>query len=189
MEAVGQLTGGIAHDFNNLLAVIIGSLDIARRRATDKSVIRLIGNALSGAERGAALTQRMLVFARRQELKSQPVDVVALVHGMADMLERSLGPSVRIETHFPAGIPWISTDSNQLEMAMLNLAVNARDAMPEGGPVIISARTETVAALHGRLQPGEYVCLSITDNGEGMDEHTLSRAMDPFFTTKEAVIG
>ena len=185
MEAVGQLTGGIAHDFNNLLTAIIGSLEIARRRATDASVIRLIDNALRGAERGSSLTQRMLMFARRQELNFQPVDSVALVHGMAELLERSLGPSVRIETRFPLGLPWVSTDSNQLEMALLNLAVNARDAMPEGGPVVIAARPETVALAHGRLQPGEYVCLSLTDTGEGMDEDTLAKAIDPFFTTKE----
>ncbi|MDB5481946.1 MAG: Histidine kinase [Caulobacteraceae bacterium] len=185
MEALGQLTGGIAHDFNNLLTAIIGSLEIARRRATDPSVIRLIDNALSGAERGSSLTHRMLVFARRQELDRQPVDIVALVHGMADLLERSLGPSVRIETRFPLGIPWVNTDANQLEMALLNLAVNARDAMPKGGPVVIAARPETVALAHGRLQPGDYVCLSLTDAGEGMDEDTLARAFDPFFTTKE----
>src|ERR1700730_4250625 len=185
MEAVGQLTGGIAHDFNNLLTAIIGSLEIARRRATDASVIRLIDNALRGAERGSSLTQRMLVFARRQELDFRPVDIVALVHGMAELLERSLGPSVRIETRFPLGLPWVNTDSNQLEMALLNLAVNARDAMPEDGPVVIAARPETVALAHGRLQPGEYVCLSLTDPGDGMDEDTLAKAIDPFFTTKE----
>jgi PAS domain S-box-containing protein len=185
MEAVGQLTGGIAHDFNNLLTAIIGSLEIARRRATDASLIRLIDNALRGAERGSSLTQRMLMFARRQELNFQPVDSVALVHGMAELLERSLGPSVRIETRFPLGLPWVSTDSNQLEMALLNLAVNARDAMPEGGPLVIAGRPETVALAHGRLQPGEYVCLSLTDTGEGMDEDTLAKAIDPFFTTKE----
>ena len=185
MEAVGQLTGGIAHDFNNLLTAIIGSLEIARRRATDASVIRLIDNALRGAERGSSLTQRMLMFARRQELDFHPVDIVALVHGMAELLERSLGPSVRVETRFPLGLPWVNTDSNQLEMALLNLAVNARDAMPEGGPVVITARPETVALAHDRLQPGEYVCLSLTDTGEGMDEDTLAKAIDPFFTTKE----
>ena len=186
MDALGQLTGGIAHDFNNLLSAIIGSLELARRRATDASVIRLIDNALRGAERGSSLTHRMLVFARRQELNFQPVDIVALVHGMAELLERSIGPSVRIETRFPLGLPWVNADPNQLEMALLNLAVNARDAMPEGGPIVIAARPETVTLAHGRLQPGEYVCLSLTDTGEGMDEDTLARAIDPFFTTKEA---
>jgi PAS domain S-box-containing protein len=185
MEALGQLTGGIAHDFNNLLTAIIGSLELARRRATDASVIRLIDNALRGAERGSSLTHRMLIFARRQALDFQPVDLVALVHGMAELLERSLGPSVRIETRFPLNIPSVSTDSNQLEMALLNLAVNARDAMPDGGTIVIAARRETVALAHSRLQPGEYVCLSLTDTGEGMDDDTLARAIDPFFTTKE----
>jgi len=164
---------------------IIGSLEIARRRATDASVIRLIDNALRGAERGSSLTQRMLAFARRQQLNSQPLDLVALVHGMAELLERSLGPSVRIETRFPLGLPWVNTDPNQLEMALLNLAVNARDAMPQGGPVVIAARPESAAFANGRLQPGQYVCLSLTDTGEGMDEDTLERAIDPFFTTKE----
>jgi PAS domain S-box-containing protein len=185
MEAIGQLTGGIAHDFNNLLTAIIGSLEIARRRATDASVIRLIDNALHGAERGSSLTQRMLVFARRQELNREPVDIVALVHGMAELLERSLGPAIRIETRFPLGLPWVNTDANQLEMALLNLAVNARDAMPQGGPVVIAARPETLSSAQGRLQPGHYVRLSLTDTGEGMDEETLGRAIDPFFTTKE----
>ena len=185
MEAVGQLTGGIAHDFNNLLTAIIGSLEIARRRATDASVFRLIGNALSAAERGSSLTQRMLVFARRQELNVEPVDIVALVHGMAELLQRSLGPSVRIETRFPLGLPRVNTDANQLEMALLNLAVNARDAMPQGGAVVVTARPEILSSAQGRLQPGEYVCLSLTDTGEGMDEETLARAIDPFFTTKE----
>ena len=185
MEALGQLTGGIAHDFNNLLTAIIGSLEIARRRAADESVIRLIDNALRGAERGSSLTQRMLVYARRQQLNFEPVDLVALIHGMAALLDQSLGPSVRIETRFPLGLPWVHTDANQLEMALLNLAVNARDAMPEGGSIVIAARTETLASAQGRLQPGDYVCLSLTDTGEGMDEETLTRAIDPFFTTKE----
>ena len=185
MEALGQLTGGIAHDFNNLLTAIIGSLEIARRRATDESVIRLIDNALRGAERGSSLTQRMLVYARRQQLNFEPVDLVALVHGMAELLDQSLGPSVRIETHFPLSLPWVSTDANQLEMALLNLAVNARDAMPKGGSIVIAARPETLSSAQGRLQPGDYVCLSLTDTGEGMDEETLARAIDPFFTTKE----
>jgi PAS domain S-box-containing protein len=185
MEAVGQLTGGIAHDFNNLLMAIIGSLEIARRRATDASVIRLIDNALHGAERGSSLTQRMLTFARQQRLDFRPLDIVALIHGMAELLQRSLGPSVRVETNFPLGLPWVKTDPNQLEMALLNLAVNARDAMPQGGRVVIAARPESVACAHTRLQRGQYVCLSLTDTGMGMDKDTLARAIDPFFTTKE----
>jgi PAS domain S-box-containing protein len=185
MEAVGQLTGGIAHDFNNLLAAILGSLELVRRRVTDESVARLIDNAIRGAQRGAALTQRMLVFARRHELNVQAVDIPMLVRGMTEMLERSLGPSMIIETRFPLGLSEVKTDPNQLEMALLNLMVNARDAMPKGGPIVVAARSETVTAEHARLGPGSYVCLSVTDTGEGMDEATLAKAVDPFFTTKE----
>jgi PAS domain S-box-containing protein len=184
MEAIGQLTGGIAHDFNNLLTAIIGSLEMASRRVSEETVKRLIGNAMRGAQRGAALTQRMLVFARRQELNVQAVDIPAVIHGMSEMLERSLGPSVLIETRFPLRLPWVSTDPNQLEMALLNLMVNARDAMPSGGPIVLTARHETLPRPK-RLQPGSYVCLSVTDTGEGMDEETLKKAVDPFFTTKE----
>jgi PAS domain S-box-containing protein len=185
MEAIGQLTGGIAHDFNNLLTAVIGSLEIARRRVTDNSVIRLIDNAMRGAQRGAALTQRMLVFARRHELKIQPVEIPALVRGMTELLERSLGASVMIETRFPLSLPQVQTDPGQLEMALLNLAVNARDAMPEGGLIIMATRSETVAAGHPKLEPGSYVCLTVTDTGEGMDQETLARATEPFYTTKE----
>ncbi|HEX3860500.1 MAG TPA: PAS domain S-box protein [Stellaceae bacterium] len=184
MEAVGQLTGGIAHDFNNLLTAIIGSLEIAGRRISDNSVKRLIDNAMRAAQRGAALTQRMLVFARQHELNAQPLDIQILVRNMSEMLERSLGPSVLIETRFPLNLPWAKTDPNQLEMALLNLLVNARDAMPQGGTIIMAARTETIGKDQ-QLHPGSYVCLSVTDTGEGMDEATLSKAMDPFFTTKE----
>jgi len=184
MEAVGQLTGGIAHDFNNLLTAILGSLEIARRRIGDPSITRLIDNAIRGAQRGATLTQRMLAYARRQELNLQAVDIPALIRGMSELLERSLGPSVMLETRFPLSLQWVTADPNQLEMALLNLVVNARDAMPEGGPIILSARPETVSASD-KLAPGAYVCLSVVDNGEGMDENTLERATDPFFTTKE----
>jgi PAS domain S-box-containing protein len=188
MDSLGQLTGGIAHDFNNLLAVILGSLGIARRRVTadaDGKVIRLIDNAIRGAQRGAALTQRMLAFARRQELKLEPVDVPALVRGMTELMERSLGPTYTIETRFPLGLRRVMADPNQLDMALLNLAVNARDAMPQGGFIVLAARPEMVSPGHPSLKPGMYICLSVTDTGEGMDETTLARAMEPFFTTKE----
>ncbi len=185
MDAIGQLTGGIAHDFNNLLTAVLGSLELVRRRIEDPSITRLLDNAIRGAQRGATLTQRMLAFARRQELNLEPIDVPALVRGMTELLERSLGPSVMIETHFPLNLQWVIADPNQLEMALLNLAVNARDAMPEGGPIILAARAETVSPGHSKLKPGSYVCLSVIDAGEGMDESTLARAMDPFFTTKE----
>lgn len=192
LEAVGQLTGGIAHDFNNLLAVVLGNLELAAKRAPDDARLRsLLGNAMQAAQRGAALTQRMLAFARRQDLKPAAVDVPELVLGMAEMMRRSIGPSVRIETRFPLGLPLARVDANQLELALLNLAVNARDAMPEGGVITIAARDEIIPAPAsdevpepGGLKPGHYFCLSIADSGSGMDAETLARAAEPFFTTK-----
>lgn len=185
MDTIGRLTGGIAHDFNNLLMVILGSLNLMRKRLPDDpKLLRLLDNAMQGAQRGAALTQRMLAFARRQSLNPQSTDLMLLVLGMTDLLQRSLGPMVSIESQFPPKLDPVMVDANQLELALLNLAMNARDAMPQGGPIVISARTETVTGGSGMLQPGRYVCLSVTDRGEGMDEITLSRAMEPFFTTK-----
>jgi len=187
LEAVGQLTGGIAHDFNNLLMVILSSLDLLRRRlpSDDERVRTLLENAVGAAQRGASLTQRMLAFARRQELKRTAVDLPELVDGIRDLLQRSLGPAIQIETRFPPGLPLVHTDANQLESALLNLALNARDAMPSGGPLIIAAREEIVSEIsHARLAPGRYVCLAVEDCGEGMDAETLARATDPFFTTK-----
>ncbi|HEY7386251.1 MAG TPA: PAS domain S-box protein [Beijerinckiaceae bacterium] len=186
MEAVGQLTGGIAHDFNNLLTAVLGSLELLRKRLPDDpKMLRLLDNAMQGAQRGASLTQRMLAFARRQALKTEPVYIPALVRGMSELLQHSLGSSVRIETRFPLVLDMVCADENQLELALLNLAVNARDAMPDGGTIIIAARQEIVAPGHAtRLPPGAYVCLSVTDTGEGMDDATLARAMEPFFTTK-----
>jgi PAS domain S-box-containing protein len=186
MDAIGQLTGGIAHDFNNLLMVILASLELVNRRLPDdERIATLISNATQAAQRGAALTQRMLAFARRQDLDLKPVDVPALVRGMTDLLQRSLGPSVQIETHFPPKLNLVHADANHLEMALLNLAVNARDAMPDGGNIVIAAREETVKGRsRGKLKAGRYVCLSVKDTGEGMDRETLTRAMEPFFTTK-----
>ena len=186
MEAIGQLTGGIAHDFNNLLMVILGSLElVGKRLPDDPRIASLIGNATQAAQRGTALTQRMLAFARRQDLDLSTVDVLALVRDMTDLLQRSLGPSVSVETRFPLKIGMVRADANQLEMALLNLAVNARDAMPEGGTITIGAREEKVmAGSTSGLKAGRYVCLSVTDSGEGMDKATLVRAMEPFFTTK-----
>ena len=149
-------------------------------------LMRLVDNAVRGAQRGAALTQRMLAFARRQELNFEPVDIPALVRGMTELLERSIGPTITIETRFPLGLSRVTADPNQLEMALLNLMVNARDAMPKGGTILVLARPATVARGQiSDLEPGKYVCLSVVDTGEGMDEATLARAMDPFFTTKE----
>ncbi|MBM1169648.1 MHYT domain-containing protein [Microvirga arabica] len=186
LEAVGQLTGGVAHDFNNLLAVVLGNLELLRKRVPDDpKITRLLDSAIQGAQRGAALTQRMLAFARRQDLKPEPVDLPDLVKDMADLLQQSTGSLVRIETRFPLGLPRARVDANQLELALLNLVVNARDAMPEGGVITIAAQEQTIDQDHGiGLALGRYVCLSVTDTGEGMDEATLARAMEPFFTTK-----
>ena len=186
LEAIGQLTGGVAHDFNNLLMAVLGSLELVRKRLPhDPRITPLIDNAMQGAQRGAALTQRMLAFARKQDLKLDPVDVPALVRGMTGLLQRSLGPAMRIETHFPRGLGLVLTDPNQLENALLNLAVNARDAMPDGGAIRIQARPETLgAATEIGLPPGDYVRLTISDTGHGMDGATLARATEPFFTTK-----
>ena len=186
MEAIGHLTGGVAHDFNNLLMAISSSLELIRKRLpTDPKLYRLLDNAMQGAERGAVLTKRMLAFARRQELNTEIIQIPDLVRGMSDMLQRSLGQSIAIETHFPLKLSPISADANQLEMALLNLAVNARDAMPEGGRIVIAAQEEEISAKDDRnLKPGKYVRLSVSDTGQGMDAETLRRAGEPFFTTK-----
>jgi PAS domain S-box-containing protein len=184
LEAIGQLTGGIAHDFNNLLMAVIGSLELVRKRLPhDPRIMALIDNAMQGAQRGAVLTQRMLAFARKQELQLQAVELPALVRGMTGLLQRSIGPSIRIETRFPRGLSLVRTDANQLESALLNLAVNARDAMPGGGVIRIEAADATLDA-DSDLPPGAYVRLSVTDTGHGMDAETLSRATEPFYTTK-----
>ncbi|WP_340265032.1 hybrid sensor histidine kinase/response regulator [Sphingobium mellinum] len=186
MDAIGKLTGGVAHDFNNLLAVIVGSLDLARQRlATGADVSRYIDNAMTAAERGATLTQRMLAFARKQELRLANVDCVQLVRNMADLLKSTLGTSVSIETRFPLSLSAAHADPAQLELALLNLAVNARDAMPNGGRLIIEgAEVDVLSDRRPDLETGRYVRLSVIDEGEGMDAATLSRAREPFFTTK-----
>jgi PAS domain S-box-containing protein len=186
LESLGQLTGGIAHDFNNLLTAVGASLEVLRKYLTDHPRAHvLLENAMQGVERGASLTQRMLAFARRQELELRPVDLAALVGGMTEMLERSIGPSISIVVRLPEDLPTVRTDANQLEAAILNLAVNARDAMPNGGSIIISARAETVAeGNQAGAIAGDYVRLSVADTGQGMDEATLAQAVEPFFTTK-----
>ncbi|MCC0807492.1 PAS domain S-box protein [Methylobacterium sp. W2] len=186
MEAIGQLTGGVAHDFNNLLAVVLGNLHLARKRLPpDRKLLQLVENSIQAAERGATLTKRMLAFARQQKLETGPVDVPDLVRGMAELLKGSIGSGIPVDTRFPPELPFANVDANQLELALLNLAVNARDAMPEGGRITIAARDAVVAPdeVPG-LGPGRYVCLSVTDTGDGMDEQTLARATEPFFTTK-----
>jgi PAS domain S-box-containing protein len=185
LDAIGQLTGGIAHDFNNLLMAILGSLELVRKRLPeDARVTPLINNAISGAERGAALTQRMLAFARKQDLSVRPVDLGALVDGMSGLLSQSLGPNISLEVNIPAGLPALQSDPLQLETALLNLVLNARDAMPDGGRIVIAAEDQIVAASSAALKAGDYVRLSITDSGHGMDAATAERAMEPFYTTK-----
>ena len=187
MEALGQLTGGVAHDFNNLLMVVLGNLGLLRKRLpADPRLTRLLDGAQQGAERGAALTSRMLAFARRQELRPAAVDLAALVRGMVPLLERSVGPTVRVETLLPDELAPALVDANQLELALLNLAVNARDAMPHGGCVEISARAAEAPAETAPpgLAPGAYLVLTMADSGAGMDAATLARATEPFFTTK-----
>jgi PAS domain S-box-containing protein len=186
MEAVGQFTGGAAHDFNNLLMAILGSLEILRKRLpNDPRLLALLDNAVQGAKRGSSLTQRMLAFARRQELKQEAVDLAHLVNNMLELLERSLGPTINIETRFPLEVVRVRTDANQLETALLNLAINSRDAMPNGGTITISVAEHTIGAAHPTsLPPGAYACLVVADTGQGMDEATVARATEPFFTTK-----
>jgi PAS domain S-box-containing protein len=186
MEAIGQLTGGVAHDFNNLLMATLSSLELLRKHIGDNpQALKLLDNAVQGAERGATLTQRMLAFARRQDLKPVRVELPNLVRGIGDLIRRSLGPSIAIDTRFPLDLAAVTADANQLEMALLNLIVNARDAMPDGGEIIIAARNRQVGADGpAGLAPGDYIALSVIDSGSGMDEATLTKAMEPFFTTK-----
>lgn len=186
MEAIGQLTGGVAHDFNNLLMAVLGSLELLRKRLPDDALtLRLLDNAVEGAKRGATLTQRMLAFARRQDLKVDQVDIAQLLGGMNDLVQRSIGPEWPISMNFPLKLPPVRADANQLEMALLNLIVNARDAMPSGGPIVISATCEEVSgSARTDLPAGTYVRLVVADRGAGMDAETLRRATEPFFTTK-----
>ena len=155
LEAIGQLTGGIAHDFNNLLMAVLGSLELLRKRLPDdRKSVALLENAAQGAQRGATLTRRMLVFARNYELTMEAIDVPELVHGMKELLERSIGPSFNIETRFPLSLKLVEADANQLELALLNLSLNARDAMPDGGDIVLAVREENIHAGHRTLCRG-----------------------------------
>ena len=185
METIGQLTGGVAHDFNNLLMAVMGNLDLLRKRLPDDPRLqRLVEGAMQGAERGASLTQRLLAFARQQDLRAVSVDLRALIEGMVDLLARSLGPRVELRLDIPRGLPPARIDANQLELAILNLAINARDAMPDGGRIYIG-----VAEYHAKgdavLVPGRYLKLSVADTGSGMSPEILKRAIEPFFSTKQ----
>jgi CheY-like chemotaxis protein/two-component sensor histidine kinase len=186
MDAIGQLTGGVAHDFNNLLMPIIGSLDMLQRKGLgDTRTQRMIDGALQSAERAKTLVQRLLSFARRQPLQARPVDIGALVLGMEDLLASTVGRRVRMAFDLAPDLPAAFADANQLEMALLNLAVNSRDAMPDGGRLTITTRTENLPAGHGvDLVAGAYLRLCVHDDGTGMDEATRRQAAEPFFSTK-----
>lgn len=190
MEAIGQLTGGVAHDFNNLLQVIVGNLDTLNRNLPQEMgrLRRATAQAMTGAQRAAALTQRLLAFARRQPLDPKPVDANALIRGMSEMLHRTLGEIYEIEIVLAGGLWKTEADPNELESALLNLAINARDAMPNGGKLTIETFNahldEAYAALHAEVLAGQYTAISVSDTGSGMDGETLARAFEPFFTTK-----
>ena len=191
MEAVGQLTGGVAHDFNNLLQIIVGNLDTLSRNLPPEAgrLRRAASQAMNGAKRAAALTQRLLAFARRQPLDPKPIDANALIRGMSELLHRTLGELFQLEVVLAGGLWKTEADPNELESALLNLAINARDAMPYGGKLTIETFNahldEAYAASHVEVIPGQYAAISVSDTGTGMDAETLSRAFEPFFTTKE----
>jgi signal transduction histidine kinase/ActR/RegA family two-component response regulator len=203
MDTIGRLTGGVAHDFNNLLMAVLGSLSLLEKKLPeDPQIRRLLQNAIQGADRGKALTQRLLAFSRRQDLKPQAVDFALLVSGMEELLKRAVGHGIAFSSEFPQDLPPLLVDANQLELALLNVALNARDAMPDGGNVNITARAENVRPpesaanrsghSNGRARgadspsvpPGEYIRITIVDTGVGMDQVTLAKATEPFFTTK-----
>lgn len=187
LETIGQLTGGVAHDFNNLLTPITGTLDLLERRyGDDPRSARLIDGALQSAERAKTLVQRLLQFARRQALEKRPVDTGALIEGMRDLIASSIGGQIELDIHAPTGLQPALADPNQLELAILNLCVNARDAMPDGG--VLSLCIDQVKMDWGTspaLSPGMYLRIVVIDDGEGMDEETLARAVEPFYSTKE----
>jgi signal transduction histidine kinase/ActR/RegA family two-component response regulator len=184
LETLGQLTGGVAHDFNNLLTPVIGNLDLLRRRLPpNDSSQRLIDAGLQAASRAATLVQRLLAFARRQDLRVRSVNVGSLLEGMKDLIRRSLDPAIDVQISYAPDLPPAHVDPNQLELAVLNLAINARDAMPRGGTLSIEADAVN-ASDTGELRAGEYVRITVRDSGLGMDEQTLARAVEPFFSTK-----
>jgi PAS domain S-box-containing protein len=192
MEAVGQLSGGIAHDFNNLLMIVIGNLETAQRHAQkleNPNLTRAVGNAVRGAQRAAALTSRLLAFSRRQALDPKPIDVNKFLNSAADFIQRSLGEQIEIETVGAPGLWQVEADPNHLESALVNLAINARDSMPNGGKLTLeSANVYADEEYHRRtleLPVGQYVCISVTDTGTGMSPDVVHRAFEPFFTTKD----
>lgn len=185
LEALGQLTGGVAHDINNLLTPIIGSLDLLRMRHDDERSRRQIGAALASADRAKSLVSRLLAFARRQVLQPRPVDIGQVVGSLRDFIASSLGSSIKLIIDVAEGLPPARVDPVQLELAIINLTLNSRDAMPAGGTLTITASArDAEPAPSPELRPGRYVCITIADTGEGMDEATLQKAVEPFFTTK-----
>jgi two-component system NtrC family sensor kinase len=193
MEAVGQLTGGVAHDFNNLLTIILGNLQMALRQNPEGKTRTLISNAHQAADRGAELTRRLLAFSRSQPLNPHPVDANRLVAGMSDLLDRTLGETIAVETVRSAGLWLTEADAPQLEAAILNLAINARDAMADGGKVTIETGNAFLDEFYCQsvdgVKPGQYVLISVTDTGTGMPQEVVDKAFDPFFTTKPAGAG
>jgi two-component system NtrC family sensor kinase len=190
MEAVGQLTGGVAHDFNNLLTIIIGNIGIAKRGVVEARAERALDNALVGAERAAQLTQRLLAFSRRQPLNPRVLDVNKLILSISDLLARTLGENIKLETISGAGLWKVEADASEMESTLLNLALNARDAMPQGGKLTIETSNayldDEYCGQQEDLMPGQYVLVAISDSGAGMTAETIDRAFEPFFTTKEA---
>jgi PAS domain S-box-containing protein len=183
METIGQLTGGVAHDFNNLLMAVIGNLELLRKRLPgDERAQHLIDGAMEGAHRGASLTQRMLAFARQQDLKTSSADLATLLTGMQNLLERALGPQVSLVLDIPQGLPPAQVDANQIELAILNLAINARDAMPDGGTITVAVGKADAAGKN--LRDAAYLRIEVRDTGSGMDAQTLNKAIEPFFSTK-----
>jgi signal transduction histidine kinase/DNA-binding response OmpR family regulator len=193
MEGIGQLTGGVAHDFNNLLTIIMGSLETLRRQfkpaAANESISRALDSAMRGTQRAASLTQRLLAFSRQQPLDPKPADLSRLVSSMSDLLRSTLGEQIAIETVLAGGLWRVNIDANQLEIAIINLAVNARDAMPDGGKLTIESANvrldEGYVSRQAEVVPGQYVMLAVTDTGGGMSSATAARAFEPFFTTKD----
>ena len=190
MEAIGQLTGGIAHDFNNLLTVISGNIETVQRRMsrTDPGLYRNLEAAARAVERASTLTHRLLAYSRRQPLEPRSVELNRLIIGMSDLLGRTIGANITIETVLAAGLWQVSADANQVENAILNLAVNARDAMPDGGKLTLeTANTyldEAYARINAEVIPGQYVMVAVSDTGIGMTPEVVEKAFEPFFTTK-----
>jgi signal transduction histidine kinase len=191
MEAVGQLTGGIAHDFNNMLTGIIGAIDILKRRISSgrlDDLDRFMDAASTSAQRAAALTSRLLAFSRRQSLDSRPTDVCKLIHSLEDLLRRTMNESIEVEILSSPPLPTALVDANQLESAIINLAINARDAMPDGGRLMLSCEEVELdaecCARNPGITPGRYIMVGVSDTGVGIDDDTLDKVFDPFFTTK-----